>query len=56
MAIGIYSLKAVSPATSRWQRVFEPLMIVAGIVQPLVTLPLLYELYICARKALTASH
>ena len=46
MAIGIYSLKAVSPASSRWRRVVEILMIAIGIVQPLATLPLLYELYV----------
>jgi MtN3 and saliva related transmembrane protein len=46
VAIGIYSLKAVSPASSRWRRVLELLMIAIGIVQPLATLPLLYQLYV----------
>jgi MtN3 and saliva related transmembrane protein len=46
VAIGIYSLKTVSPATSRWRRIVELLMIAIGIVQPLATLPLLYELYV----------
>jgi MtN3 and saliva related transmembrane protein len=46
VAIGIYSLKAVSPASPRWRRVVELLMIAIGIVQPLVTLPLLYDLYV----------
>lgn len=46
MAIGIYFLKAVSPASPRWRRVVELLMIAIGIVQPLATLPPLYELYV----------
>jgi MtN3 and saliva related transmembrane protein len=57
-AIGIFSLKAGSPACSRWQRIFEPLMIAVGIVQPLATIPLLFELYIthtqpASRQSLT---
>ncbi len=46
MAIGIYFLKTGSPAFPRWRRVVEILMIAIGIVQPLATLPLLYELYV----------
>ncbi len=46
MAIGIYSLKAVSPVSSRRRQVVELLMIAIGIVQPLATFPLLYELYV----------
>jgi MtN3 and saliva related transmembrane protein len=46
VAIGIYSLKAVSPASSRGRRVVELLMVAIGIVQPLATLPLLYALYV----------
>jgi MtN3 and saliva related transmembrane protein len=46
VAIGIYSLKAVSPASSRRRRVVELLMVAVGIVQPVATLPLLYELYV----------
>jgi predicted cation transporter len=46
VAIGIYSLKEVSPAASRWRRIAEPLMVVIGIAQPLVALPLLYGLYV----------
>jgi MtN3 and saliva related transmembrane protein len=45
-AIGIHFLKAGSPASSRWRRIAEPLMVAIGIVQPLATLPLLYELYV----------
>ncbi len=50
-AIGIYSSKAGSPAAPRWQRIFEPLMIAVGIVQPLATIPLLFELYISHTQA-----
>ena len=46
MAIGTYFLKAVSPASPRWRRVLELLMIAMGIVQPLATLPWLYKLYV----------
>jgi MtN3 and saliva related transmembrane protein len=46
VAIGIYSLKTVSPASARWRRVVELLMVAIGLVQPLATLPLLYELYV----------
>jgi MtN3 and saliva related transmembrane protein len=45
-AIGIFPLKAGSPAAARWRRIVELVMIVIGIMQPLATLPLLYELYI----------
>lgn len=34
-----------SPAQLRWLRVFEPLMLTTGIVQPLATLPSISKLY-----------
>ena len=36
---------AGSPAQLRWLRVFEPLMLATGIVQPLATLPSISKLY-----------
>jgi MtN3 and saliva related transmembrane protein len=44
-AIGVYFLKTGSPAQLQWLRVFEPLMIITGIVQPLATIPSISELY-----------
>ena len=41
----MYFLKTGSPAYLRWLRVFEPLMVVTGIVQPLATLPSITKLY-----------
>jgi hypothetical protein len=35
----MYFLKTGSPAYLRWLRIFEPLMVITGIVQPLATLP-----------------
>jgi MtN3 and saliva related transmembrane protein len=43
--MGIYPLKTDSPAHLRWLRIFEPLMVVTGIVQPLATLPSISKLY-----------
>jgi MtN3 and saliva related transmembrane protein len=39
------SLKTGPPAHLRWLRIFEPLMVITGIVQPLATLPLISKLY-----------
>jgi MtN3 and saliva related transmembrane protein len=44
-AIDMYFLKTGSPAHLRWLRVFEPLMVITGIVQPLATLPSITKLY-----------
>jgi len=44
-AIGMYFPKTGSPARLRWLRVFEPLMVITGIVQPLATLPSISKLY-----------
>jgi MtN3 and saliva related transmembrane protein len=41
----MYFLKTDSPAHLRALRVFEPLMIITGIVQPLGTLPSISKLY-----------
>lgn len=41
----MYFLKADSPAHLRWLRIFEPVMIITGIVQPLATLPSISKLY-----------
>jgi MtN3 and saliva related transmembrane protein len=41
----MYFLKAGSPAYLRWLRIFEPLMIITGIVQPLATMPSISNLY-----------
>jgi hypothetical protein len=35
----MYFLKTGSPAQLQWLRIFEPLMVITGIVQPLATLP-----------------
>jgi len=43
--IAMYFLKDGSPAHLRWLRVFEPLMVLTGIVQPLATLPSISKLY-----------
>ena len=43
--IGMYFMKEGSPAHLRWLRVFEPLMVATGIVQPLATLPSISKLY-----------
>ena len=44
-AIRMYFLKADSPTRLRALRVFEPLMVITGIVQPLATLPSISKLY-----------
>jgi MtN3 and saliva related transmembrane protein len=41
----MYFLKIDSPAHLRALRVFEPLMVITGIVQPLATLPSISKLY-----------
>jgi MtN3 and saliva related transmembrane protein len=41
----MYFLKAGSPTYLRWLRVFEPLIIITGIVQPLATIPSISKLY-----------
>ena len=41
----MYFLNPGSSAHLRWPRVFEPLMVVTGIVQPLATLPSIPKLY-----------
>jgi MtN3 and saliva related transmembrane protein len=43
--IGMHFMKKGSPEQLRWLRVFEPLMIATGIVQPLATLPSISKLY-----------
>jgi MtN3 and saliva related transmembrane protein len=44
-AIDMYFLKTGSPAHLRWLKVFEPLMMITGIVQPLAALPSITKLY-----------
>jgi hypothetical protein len=44
-AIDMYFLNPGSSAHLRWLRVFEPLMLVTGIVQPLAALPSISKLY-----------
>ena len=41
-------MEVTIPASGRmkWLRIFEPLMIVTGIVQPLATLPQIFKLYL----------
>jgi MtN3 and saliva related transmembrane protein len=41
----MYFLKTGSPAQLRWLRVFEPLMVIPGIVQLLATIPSISKLY-----------
>ena len=41
----MYFLKQDSPVRLRGLRVFEPLMVITGIVQPLATLPSISKLY-----------
>ena len=41
----MYFLKTSSQAYLRWLKVFEPLMIITGIVTPLATLPSISKLY-----------
>ena len=41
----MYFLKTGSPAHLRWLGIFEPLMVITGIVQPLATLPSISKLY-----------
>ena len=41
----MYFLETGSPAYLRWLRVFEPLMVITGIVTPLATLPSISKLY-----------
>lgn len=41
----MYLLKTGSPAHMRWLQIFEPLMVVTGIVQPLAALPSISKLY-----------
>ena len=41
----MYFLKTGSPEYLRWLKVFEPLMVITGIVQPLATLPSITKLY-----------
>jgi MtN3 and saliva related transmembrane protein len=43
--VGMYFLKTGSPAHLRWLEVFEPLMVITGIVQPLATTPSIFKLY-----------
>jgi hypothetical protein len=42
---GMYLLKTGSPMHLRMLRVFEPLMVVTGIVTPLATIPSISKLY-----------
>lgn len=41
----MYFLKTGSPTYLGWLRVFEPLMVITGIVTPLATLPSISKLY-----------
>ena len=41
----MYFLKTDSPAHLRWLRIFEPLMVIIGILQPLATIPSISKLY-----------
>jgi MtN3 and saliva related transmembrane protein len=41
----MYFLKTGSPQYLRWLKVFEPLMVITGIVQPLATLPSISKSY-----------
>jgi hypothetical protein len=41
----VYFLTTGSPEYLRWLKVFEPLMVITGIVQPLATLPSITKLY-----------
>jgi MtN3 and saliva related transmembrane protein len=41
----MYFLKTGSPAQLQWLRVFEPLMVITGIVQALATIPSISKLY-----------
>jgi len=41
----MYFLKAGSSAQLEWLRVFAPLMVITGIVQPLATIPSISKLY-----------
>jgi MtN3 and saliva related transmembrane protein len=43
--IGMYLLKTGSPIHLRMLRVFEPLMVITGIVTPLATIPSISKLY-----------
>jgi MtN3 and saliva related transmembrane protein len=45
----MYFLKTGSPAHLRWLRIFEPLMVITGIVQPLATLPSISKVYFTHR-------
>ncbi len=40
----MYFLKTGSPAHLRWLRIFEPLMVITGIVQPLATIPSIIQI------------
>jgi len=42
----VHSTTTGSPTHLRWLRIFEPLMVVTGIVQPLATLPSISKLYL----------
>jgi MtN3 and saliva related transmembrane protein len=44
-SIGMYFLRTGSTAQLQWLRVFEPLMVITGIVQPLATIPSISKLY-----------
>jgi MtN3 and saliva related transmembrane protein len=41
----MYFLKTGSPAQLQWLRIFEPLMVITGIVRPLATIPSISKLY-----------
>jgi MtN3 and saliva related transmembrane protein len=41
----MYYLKTGSPAQLHWLRIFEPVMVITGIVQPLATVPSITKLY-----------
>jgi MtN3 and saliva related transmembrane protein len=44
-AMCMYFLKTGSPTYLQWLKVFEPLMVITGIVQPLASIPSISKLY-----------
>jgi hypothetical protein len=52
----MYFLKAGSPTYLRWLRIFEPLMNVTGIVQPLATIPSISKLNFTHTQHASDSH
>ena len=55
-AVGIYFIKAASPAHLRWLKVFEPVMMITGIEQPLATIPSISKCISRVANTLPANH